>query len=52
MNNKLYESKVTRTQLTCQRCGYEWTPIVANPKSCPECKSREWEKPKEPKAKK
>ncbi|GAI37344.1 unnamed protein product, partial [marine sediment metagenome] len=24
----------------CPRCGYEWTPRVADPKECPRCKGR------------
>jgi len=23
---------------TCPKCGYEWEPRKANPKSCPNCK--------------
>ena len=29
----------------CMKCGYEWTPKVDDPKECPECKSRYWDKP-------
>jgi len=28
----------------CKKCGYEWTSRVDNPKECPECKSRRWNK--------
>ena len=28
----------------CQKCGYEWVPRVDNPKLCPECKCRKWNK--------
>jgi len=24
------------------KCGYRWSPRVDNPKSCPECKRRDW----------
>ena len=27
----------------CKRCGYEWEARAANPKECPECKSRTWQ---------
>ena len=31
----------------CKRCGYNWQPRVeGRPKSCPECKSRQWDAPK------
>ena len=26
--------------LTCSKCGYSWTPRIAKPKACPECKTR------------
>jgi predicted Zn-ribbon and HTH transcriptional regulator len=28
----------------CKKCGYEWNGWKKDPKSCPECKSREWNK--------
>lgn len=33
-------------QLTCQKCGYKWTPKKQGytPKECPQCKSRNWNK--------
>jgi len=31
----------------CQKCGYEWQSRVENPKECPDCKSRHWNKEKE-----
>lgn len=31
-------------EIECQKCGYIWTPRKENPKSCPECKSRDWKK--------
>ena len=31
----------------CERCGYEWQQRrKRRPKVCPECKSREWNKPR------
>ena len=31
--------------LTCKKCGYEWEPRSATrPVSCPECKSRRWDR--------
>ena len=27
-------------------CGYTWLAKVKAPKSCPQCKSRTWQKPK------
>ena len=30
----------------CQKCGYEWESRKENPKSCPECKTRNWDKDK------
>jgi hypothetical protein len=26
--------------ITCESCGYKWTPRVENPVACPECKAR------------
>lgn len=28
----------------CKKCGYEWIGRIENPKACPECKSRTWNK--------
>jgi predicted Zn-ribbon and HTH transcriptional regulator len=28
--------------IKCKKCGYEWTPIVEVPKSCPKCKTRNY----------
>lgn len=28
----------------CGKCGYGWEARIENPKSCPECKSRDWNK--------
>ena len=30
----------------CNKCGYEWVARTENPKECPECKSRDWDKNK------
>jgi DNA-directed RNA polymerase subunit RPC12/RpoP len=33
--------------LKCLRCGYEWVPKSLNdPRQCPKCNSRYWNKPK------
>ena len=29
-------------QCKCSICGYKWTPRVMQPKTCPECKHRDW----------
>ena len=34
----------TETEVTCKKCDYSWTPRVSNPKACPDCKSRNWNK--------
>lgn len=26
-------------QLTCEKCGWTWTPRVPNPRVCPKCKT-------------
>jgi predicted Zn-ribbon and HTH transcriptional regulator len=26
----------------CKRCGFEWEPLVEDPRACPRCKSYEW----------
>jgi hypothetical protein len=31
---------------TCLRCDFTWRPRVQDPKCCPHCKSRIWNKPK------
>ena len=36
---------ITLRLLTCRRCGYQWTPIVAEPKICPACKQYAWRTP-------
>lgn len=33
---------IMRTMKKCQQCKYEWKSRVANPKECPNCKSRRW----------
>jgi len=30
--------------LSCKKCNFSWIPRVDNPRSCPECKSRYWNK--------
>jgi predicted Zn-ribbon and HTH transcriptional regulator len=30
----------------CKKCGNKWTSRVVLPKSCPRCKSYNWDKPK------
>ncbi len=36
------------SQLTCLRCGHTWWPRTpGRPGVCPQCKNREWDKPKE-----
>ena len=36
----------TVSQLKCLRCSYEWLPrILTQPKLCPSCKARHWNKP-------
>ena len=37
---------------TCQRCGYEWESRAKNPKSCPMCKSYQWNLPRKEEPKK
>ena len=34
--------------LRCIRCEYRWKPLVANPVTCPRCKSPFWDKPRLP----
>lgn len=33
-------------QLTCVRCGYQWTPRTRRPKKCPECETPWWFPPR------
>lgn len=33
-------------ECNCARCGYSWTPRIRDPKSCPDCKSRDYKKKK------
>ena len=28
--------------LVCKRCGHKWIPQVIEPKQCPDCRSRYW----------
>ena len=32
------------TEVTFKKCDYAWMPRVPNPKACPDCKSRNWNK--------
>lgn len=32
------ETRVVRV-LTCEKCGYSWTPMYERPKVCPKCKT-------------
>ena len=32
---------------TCVKCGYSWKALKEEPKECPDCKSRNWDKEKE-----
>jgi predicted Zn-ribbon and HTH transcriptional regulator len=29
----------------CRLCNYVWVARVSRPKACPDCKSRNWDKP-------
>lgn len=31
-------------QAKCNNCGYEWEPLVDDPKQCPKCKTTGWNK--------
>ena len=35
------------TMNKCLKCEYEWEPRKKDPKECPECKSRDWNKKSE-----
>jgi DNA-directed RNA polymerase subunit RPC12/RpoP len=40
---------LTLPTLRCERCGHRWIPRKSErPESCPHCKSRIWDKPREP----
>ena len=41
-------SSVTRH---CLLCGYIWLPRVPNPRKCPECNRKDWNKPRANKGK-
>ena len=30
------------TRLTCKQCGHKWIPRTEDPKICPRCMSRDW----------
>ena len=42
MKKKVAQKKPPVPKVRCPnpKCGYEWEPRVAYPKSCPECKTR------------
>ena len=31
----------------CKRCSFDWSPRIDNPKMCPRCKSRDYDKEKD-----
>jgi len=35
--------------LKCLRCSYQWVPRTTWPKTCPNCKSRYWNRPRKKK---
>jgi predicted Zn-ribbon and HTH transcriptional regulator len=35
--------------VTCGVCGWTWTPRKPQPVECPDCHSRQWDQPVEPK---
>lgn len=39
---------ITVVELTCQRCGYKWTPRkdISDVRICPGCKTASWDIPK------
>jgi predicted Zn-ribbon and HTH transcriptional regulator len=37
----------TLAQCQCAKCGYTWVPRTVAPRCCPNCKVRQWDKPKE-----
>jgi hypothetical protein len=37
--------EVATNQAVCERCEYRWNPKSADPKECPQCKSRRWNDP-------
>lgn len=37
---KMVGQKKEYAPVTCAGCGYSWTPLVPNPKACPDCKRR------------
>lgn len=48
MNIDLAEEPVMELHtLECQRCGHSWVPRKTEVLSCPNCKSRVWNQPKE-----
>lgn len=43
-------SKSRITQLKCCKCGWKWTPRIADVRKCPnpKCQSIRWDEPDEP----
>lgn len=43
--NKIVETNLVYTRYACKQCKHEWIPrLSANPKICPKCKTRRWNK--------
>lgn len=36
--------QTTKKRVACKRCKYIWDTRVDQPKACPDCKSRDWDK--------
>jgi predicted Zn-ribbon and HTH transcriptional regulator len=36
----------TDVMVKCGRCGYEWEKRIADPRECPQCKSRNYKHPR------
>ena len=32
--------------VVCQKCDHKWIPRVSDPKKCPNCQSKDWNKQK------
>lgn len=47
-NPAIGKKTITVVELTCQRCGFKWTPrkAVADVRMCSSCKSPYWDTPK------
>ena len=35
-----------KNEKVCKRCNWKWTAMVENPRTCPRCKSYEWNEPR------